>query len=55
MVKKVFTIKTDIVKEELGMIPLVNCVGGIVLLLFFVMDENSHVNAYDDVPTNMVE
>ena len=39
----------------LGMIPLVNCVGGIVLLLFFVMDGNSHVNAYGDVPTNVVE
>ena len=39
----------------LGMIPLVNCVGGIVLLLFFVMEGNSHVNAYGDVPTNAVE
>ena len=39
----------------LGLIPLVNCCGGIVLLLFFVMDGNSHVNAYGDVPTNVVE
>ena len=39
----------------LGMIPLVNCVGGIVLLLFFVMEGNSHVNAYGDVPPNVVE
>ena len=39
----------------LGLIPLVNCCGGIVLLVFLVMDGDAHVNAYGDVPTNVVE
>ncbi len=39
----------------LGLIPFVNCCGGIVLLVFFVMDGEANVNAYGDVPTNILE
>ena len=39
----------------IGIIPLVNCIGGIVLLVWMIQDGNAHVNAFGAVPTNEVE
>tara|TARA_B100000029_G_scaffold410543_1_gene412473 strand:+ start:93 stop:536 length:444 start_codon:yes stop_codon:yes gene_type:complete len=39
----------------IGIIPLVNCIGLIVLIVWYVQEGNAHVNAYGDVPTNTIE
>lgn len=39
----------------IGIIPLVNCITGIVLLVWMIQDGNAHVNAFGAVPTNEVE
>ena len=39
----------------IGIIPLVNCIGLIVLIVWCVQEGNAHVNAYGDVPTNTIE
>jgi uncharacterized membrane protein YhaH (DUF805 family) len=33
----------------------VNCIGLIVLIVWYVQEGNAHVNAYGDVPTNTIE
>ena len=38
----------------IGIIPLVNCIGLIVLIVWCVQEGNAHVNAYGDVPTNTI-